>query len=297
MSQKDERNKAIDKVRKLRDRMAGAGSSENEIETSMKVMGNLMDTFAITMDEVSLAAEECKLVKLDHYEGNTFRLGTVSVAIANFCDCVTYYNAKPKTQKVDKAGKRVFDKQTGRPHYEKAGFTNNFFGIESDAETAAYLMEMVRASALKAVAEFKKSATYKEAGGSKTTLTKSFVDGFAHRIVRRLDDLKDQREEEVIRAREARAEMGEDQTILNAEVAVHERRAGRSTDLVALKDKKVKDDFREKFGWSVKYRSSRSSGGSWSGRSAGASAADNVNLSRPIGNGGGYSGQRQLAYG
>lgn len=297
MSQKDERAKAIDKVRKLRDRMAGAGSSENEIETSMKVMGQLMDTFAITMDEVSLAAEECKLVSVDHFEGNTFRLGTVSVAIANFCDCVTYYNAKGKVQKRDKAGERVFDKHNGRPHYEKAGFTNNFFGIESDAETAVYLMEMVRASALKAVAEFKKTATYKECHGSKTMLTKSFVDGFAHRLIRRLDELKDEREAEVVRAREARAEMGEDQQVLDVEVVIHERRKGHSTDLVALKDKKVKDDFKAKFGWTVKYRSSRSGGGSYSGRAAGASAADNVNLSRPIGNGGGYSGQRQLAYG
>ncbi len=300
MSQKDERNKAIGKVRKLRDRMASTGSSEAEIETSMRVMGQLMDTFDITMDEVSLAAEECKKVEVSHNDGSVFHLGTVSVAVANFCDCVVYRTTGSKVQKRDRNGDLVYGKDTkGRlkPHYEKPVYTSHFFGIESDAETAAYLMEMIRSAAKSMLKDFQKTDTYKSYHSSKTGLTKSFVDGFASRIVRRLDELKSQREEEVVRAREARAEMGEDQTVLDTEVAVRERRAGRSTDLVALKDKKVKDDFKEKFGWSVKYRTTHTGGGSWSGRQAGASAADNVNLSRPIGNGGGHSGQRQLAYG
>ena len=295
MSQKDERNKAIDKVRKLRDRMQGAGSSESEVEFAMTKMGELMDTFNITLDEVSLAGEECKKVVIEHNLGGTYRMGTVAVAVANFCDCVTYYSKGRRVQKTRADGSLVYDGKTGRPHYEKPKYENHFFGIESDAETAAYLMEMIRNAAVTSVAEFKKTDEYKNYPYSKTAHTKSFIEGFERRMVRRLNDLKDEREEELERAREARAEMGEDEATLDAERTAHMRRQGQSTDLVELKDRRVKDDFKEQFGWSVKYRTTRSSGGgSYSGRLAGGNAADKVNLSRPVGNGGGHSGQKLL---
>jgi hypothetical protein len=295
MSQKDERAKAIDKVRKLRDRLSSTGSSESEVEFAMRTMGDLMDTFDITMDEVSLAAEECKTVINTHNLGSVFHLGTVAVAVANFCDCVTYRSQDRKVQKRDKQGNLVFGKNArGRlvPHYEKPTYTSHFFGIESDAETACYLMDLVRGSLVKALADFKKTEQYKTYSYNKTALTKSFVEGYANRMVWRLNDLKARREAELEQARQAREEMGEGS--LDAERAAAERRAGRSTDLVALKDKKVKDDFKAKHGWEVKYRSRSSGGGTWAGRGAGGSAAEKVNLSRPVGNGGGYSGQRLL---
>lgn len=298
MSQKDERKKAIEKVRKMRDRALGAGSSENEVNKAMEVMGELMDTFDITMDEVSLAAEECKMVQVTHHLGSVFHLGTVTVAIAKFCDCVVYRTSGSKIQKRDRAGNLVYGRDArGRmkPHYEKASYTSNFYGIESDAETAAYLMELVRAAAVTMTEDYKKTVEYKTYVGSKTSLTKSFVDGFSMRLIRRLEELKAQRETELDRARAARAEMGENQQTLDAEAAAAQRRAGRSTDLIALKDAKVKDDFKAKYGWTVKYRNTRYGyGGSYTGRAAGASAADTVNLSRPIGNGGGYGGQLQI---
>jgi hypothetical protein len=296
MSQKDERQKAIEKARKLRDRAHGAGSSETEVEFAMKQFGELMDTFNLTMDEIHLSGQQCKKIEITHHEGAVFHLGTVAVAVANFCDCVTYRSNACKVQKRTKDGKLVFDKQTGRPHYEKAGYTNHFYGLEQDAEMAAFLMELIRESALAAVKDFKRTDTYKTYHSSKTILTKSFVDGFASRMVRRLNEMKQEREDELEKAREAREEMGEGN--LDAERAAHERRKGNSTDLVALKDKKVKDDFKAQFGWSVKYRTTRrGGGGSWAGRSHGASAADKVNLSRPVGNGGGYSGQLRLGHG
>lgn len=301
MSQRDERQKAIEQVRKLRDRLNGQGSSEAEIEFSMRRMGQLMDTFDITMDEVSLAAEECKSVELSHTLGSVFHLGTVAVAVAKFCDCVVFRREGSKVQKRDRNGNLVYGKDARgrmRPHFEKPVYTNVFHGIESDAETAAYLMELIRNSVVKMLEDYKKTGEYKGYDGSKTVLTKSFVDGFASRIVRRLETLKAEREEEIERARQARAEDGEDQRSLDAEAAAHERRKGNSTDLVALKDQKVKDSFKAKYGWTVKYRTGRrSGGGSYTGRAAGHSAANNVNLSRPIGNGGGYSGQRQLSHG
>lgn len=299
MSQKDERQKAIEKARKLRDRAHGAGSSESEVEFAMKQFGELMDTFNLTMDEIHLAGEECKMVEVTHYEGTVFHMGTVAVAVANFCDCVTYRSSTRKIQKRTKDGKLVFDKQTGRPHYEKAGYTSHFYGLSQDAEMAAFLMELIRESAVQAVKDFKNTEAYKNHTYSKTALTKGFVDGFSSRMVRRLNELKFERESELEKAREAREEMGEDATTLDAERAAHERRKGNSTDLVALKDKKVKDDFKAKYGWTVKYRTSRRGGAGygWAGRSHGASAADRVNLSRPVGNGGGHSGQLRLGNG
>lgn len=297
MSQIEERNKAIERVRKLRNRVACNGSSESEVETAMKLMGQLMDTFDITMDEVSLAAEECKMVELEYADGGTFRLGTVVVAVANFCDCVTYYNKKSNGYKTDAEGKIKRCGTTGRPLKKKPTYVNNFYGISSDAETAAYLMEMIREAAKTMLTDFKKSEVYKNYQGSKLSLTKSFIDGFAGRMVTRLNRLKREREEELAKAREARAEDGEDQSTLDAEVAAHERRAGRSTDLIALKDKKVKDDFKARYGWSVKYRTGFSGTRSYTGRVAGAGAADKVNLTRPLGNGGGYSGQLKLGHG
>ena len=99
MTQQDERNKAIARVRKLRARASGQGSSEAEVEFAMRAMGELMDTFAITMDEVSLSAEECVEVCVSHHLGSLFKLGTVAVSVAKFCDCLTYYTVGPKTLK------------------------------------------------------------------------------------------------------------------------------------------------------------------------------------------------------
>jgi hypothetical protein len=297
MSQKDERQKAIEKARKLRDRAHGAGSSETEVEFAMKQFGELMDTFNLTMDEIHLAGQQCKMIEVTHYEGSVFHLGTVAVAVANFCDCVTYRSEKRKVQKRRADGSLIYDKMTGRPHYEKAGYTSHFYGLDQDVEMAAFLMEMIREAAVNATKEFKKSDAYKNYSGNKTPFTKAFVDGFASRMVRRLNAMKHEREDELEKARQAREEMGEGS--LDAERAAHERRKGNSTDLVALKDKKVKDDFKAQFGWTVKYRTSRSGGygSGYSGRQHGAAAAERVNLSRPVGNGGGYSGQRRLGHG
>lgn len=306
MSQKDERKAAIEKARKLRDRAACGGSSEAEIEVSMRKFGELMDTFNLTMDEISLAGEECKKVELSYDDGRTFRLGTVAVAIANFCDCICYRTEKSAGYKLNADGSIKhsaggYDKhgrwQRSRPLKQKPIYTNHFYGLSSDAETAAFLMEMVRNCAIQMLKDFKKTETYKTYSGSRLSLTKSFVDGFASRIVMRLNMMKRDREQELEKAREARAEMGEHSSTLDAERAAHERRAGRSTDLVALKEAKVKDDFKRQFGWSVKYGRSRSGGSSYTGRSAGAEAGEKVNLSRPIGNGGGHSGQLKLGQG
>jgi hypothetical protein len=307
MSQKDERQKAIEKARLLHDRAKGAGSSEQEVETAMRKFGELMDTFNLTMDEISLAGEECKEVELSYDDGRTFRLGTVAVAIANFCDCVCYRSEKSNGYKKNEDGSikrgppridRWGNERPGHLLKLKPTYTNHFFGLSSDAETAAFLMDMVRNTCIKMVDEFKKSETYKTYHGSKLSLTKSFVDGFASRIVSRLNQMKREREAELERAREARMEMGElDEAGKAAEVAAHERRKGNSTDLVALKDAKVKDEFKAKHGWTVKYRTSRSGGSSWTGRSAGGSAAEKVNLSRPVGNGGGYRGLLRLGNG
>ena len=181
-----------------------------------------------------------------------------------------------------------------KPNFEKREYTNHFYGISSDAETAAYLMEMVRATLDTMLGDFKKSETYQTYKGSRTSLTKSFVDGFAGRISRRLYELHEQRLEELERARQARQQDGESEQELDANRAAHLPRAGESTDIVTLKDAKINNDFRAKFGWAVKYRSVRTGGSSWTGRSAGHGAADKVNLSRPVGNGGGHSGQLRI---
>lgn len=302
MSQKDERQKAILKARKLRDRAVGAGSTEGEVDFAMKQLGELMDTFNLTMDEISLAGETCKKVVIEYSDGGTFKLGTVTVAVARFCDCVTYYQKRSNGYKRDAEGKikrsaprRDYwgNEKPGHLLKEKPTYENHFYGIDSDAETAAYLMELIREAARTSLKEFQKSETYKNYGGSRLQLTKSFIDGYASRMVSRLNEMKRHREEELEKAREAREEMGEGN--LDHERAAHERRKGNSTSLILLKEKKVEDDFKAQFGWKVKYRSG-GGGGSWNGtgRSAGSGAADKVNLSRPVGNGGGHSGQRLL---
>jgi hypothetical protein len=307
VSQKDERAKAIDKVRKLRARAEGAGSSEVEVEKAMLEMGKLLDTFDITMDEVSLAAEECKKVVIEYHDGGTYKLGTVTVAVARFCDCVTYYHKKSNGYKRNpdgtiKRGPNRIDRwgntRPGHQLKEKPTFQNHFFGIESEAETAAYLMELIREALRSSLNAYKKTQEYKTYPGSKLSLTKSFVEGFASRMVSRLNMMKHEREEELEKARMAREEMGESQNVTDAERAAHLRRQGKSTDLVALKAAKVEDDFHKQFGWKVKYRRGGGGGGSsWTGRTAGGNAAEKVNLSRPVGNGGNYSGTLRLGHG
>jgi hypothetical protein len=306
MSQKDERQAAIQKVRKLLSQQVERGATEGQADMAMRKAGELMDAFDITLDEVSLAEQGTKKVVIKSQDGRTYRMGTVSFAIGRFCDCLSYVDTRRPAQKRNKAGELLYstpryDKygryHRRRPLMEKPVYENHYFGLEPDADTAAYLLEVCREAAKTAVAEFKKTETYKNYEGSKLSLTKSFVEGFASRLVHRINDLKGQREEELARAREARMEMGDlDQASADAEVAAHERRAGRSTDLVALKHKKVENDFKEQFGWVPKSKRSHTGASSWTGRQAGGGAAERVNLSRPVG-GGNHSGTLRIGHG
>lgn len=299
MSHTEERNKAISLIRKLSSQTIDRGCTEGQAEQAMKKIGALLQQFNLSMDEVSLAAEECKEIRVSigSTKGNRVSKST-AVAVAKFCDCVVYISKDSPGYARNPDGSVKYGRASKyarlRPLKVRGDSKLVFFGLTSDVEMAAYLMETIMAASETSLKEFKKTPEYINFKGHRLAATKSFEHGFASRTSARLNTMKEELEDQLQRAREARVEMGEATTAEMAEEAAKKSGMFKGTDLVIMKQKKVEENFKSKFGWSIKYRQDGGRGPSdYTASSAGRNAANSVNLSRPVG-GGGYSSQLRL---
>lgn len=130
-----------------------------------------------------------------------------------------------------------------------------FFGLEPDVQMAEYLVRVIQVAMKNSVADFKKTPEYINASEHRKRLSNSFVNGMSRRLEIRLKELTVKASQEI---------------------------ASSSTDLMIIaKDSKIETEF-SKLGLKLRkinINVRTTSSDSWH---AGATAANSVNLSRPV---------------
>ena len=256
----DEVQKIKIRIHKLLQRTSSNGCTENEAMTAAALAGQLMDQYNLNITDIQILQTGCKREIIDLKNARSGPLGSMAVAIARYCDVKVWQTP----------GRRNHKGQVVEPG------KLNFFGLESDVEMATYLLDIVEKACDKELAAFKQSDYWKEnyegqRRGVGRSATVGFKNGFSIRICGRFKEMKAERNEELRKRQEE----------LN-EALGPERRERTARNLVAVKTKRVEDEFR-KLGISLSRGSRGGNGGDYSAYGQGRSAANNVGLHAGVG--------------
>lgn len=158
------------RIQKLTAKTVHNSCTEGEALAAAHMIGVLLDTYNLSMDEVMLGKEECKKV-VYKIEGRKSRhpVDSCVVRLAEFCDCFVWFN-------------------TGRGEY-------CFFGLEKDTELALYLTDVVRKAIDHETALYKKSSTYANWRGHRKTITTAFAKGMSYRLSNRFKAMIEERKQ------------------------------------------------------------------------------------------------------
>lgn len=231
------------RIRALAEKTVSNGCTEAEAFSAAEMVGRLLDTYNLSMAEVDLHDEPTKTVVVKHRGVRRTPADGCLMAIAEFCDAKVFTWT-------------TWVKSKARKGYTKALAEVRFFGLESDAEMAAYLYEVVCRAIETETKAYVRSPLRRASGRSATT---SFGHGMANRIRERLRAMK-------------------------AEMTAAQSTTPRGTDLMVLKGKIVEDayeDLSKKLGLRDIPTFTRVT--NTSAFASGIEAGDKVNLSRPVG--------------
>jgi hypothetical protein len=260
MSQHAERARAIRLAGKL---INNNGRSEGEVEQAMEKLQSIMTTFNLTINDIVLANAEYQTLSVEMMSAKGCPMQSIVVAIADFTDTKVWRESgKKKYVHVSSSWNR---RGTARAVAKEPGHYK-FFGIVQDVQYAEFLYNLIKDSLPAAEAKFKRSRAYtslKGIRGAKKSALVSFRSGYISRLSYRLNDM--------------RHEMDKD-------IAAQDVKNG-GTDIVHSKSVAREAKFNEMLGIKlVRSGNYRTGGRSSTGYHAGRESANNVNLSRPMGN-------------
>jgi hypothetical protein len=238
-----ELDNVMGKIRKLANMTVEKGCTEEEALSAATRIGELLQTYNLSIDKVFLDKQDC---------------------ITGFCELEGRQRRHPISGCTVAIGEFCDCKVWASGGGKFSPSRYNFFGLETDVEMAKYLFNLILQAMDNATADFKKSDQYKnpQYGTHRKTLTVSFQHGFANRLRGRLKKMAAERHEQEKK-----------QTIVVGVLG--------TTDIVLIKSDKVESEY-EKLGLRLR-TVSRSYGGDWGARGAGAEAGSKVNLNRPMG--------------
>lgn len=252
MSQNVELAKVKARIKALSLMTISNGCAESEAFTAMKLVGKLLSQYNISMSELDLRDEPCIHEFIQTTSKKLTVAGHTMVGLGKFTDCIVWVQRRDS----------------------KVGIQAHFFGLESDVEMAKYLFELIDTMANSELKKFKKTPAYVDSKRKRST-SASFVNGMYSRLYKRFVEMKKEIDAE-------RSEEAKKRRVFDA----------NSKALTIVKENIVKEAFKKKLNY--KFRSS--GGGSrstdWSAYDSGHSAADRINLQRPVG--GNDSGPRLL---
>lgn len=175
MKQKDELAKVKVRIKALSDKTIDNGCSEAEALFAAEKVGQLLETYNLTMDQCDVREEKCVLVKATTGSKQRTSHDLFAFDLARFCDVKCWSNSVSR--------------------YNKDGrYSFSFYGLEPDVQMAEYLFKVVSAAIQKAADDAKKDPAYR---GRASTF--AFKKGMARRVGSRLSVMKAQRD----RARQA----------------------------------------------------------------------------------------------
>lgn len=261
MSQNAERARAIALARKLMDQTTTRGRTEGEMNQAMDKLNAIQEAFNLTLDEIVLETLEYKKASVKGTAPKGDPMSNVLWSISNFT----------QTKRWCQPGKRKYFE--GRNPYGRRCIKSTivepseyfFFGLEQDVEMAVFLYELIKNSMESSLEDYKKTDEYLNLTrrGAKRSAQYTFKHAFVSRIGNRLFELAEEQEKHM------------------------PKMAGTGNDLVLCKKKVREAKFDELVGIRLVSggRKYGSGGNSSSGYRAGSSAANNVNLSRPVSSG------------
>jgi hypothetical protein len=236
VTQNEELAKVKEKIRALAAKTVDAGCTEQEANSAMIKVGELLAQYKLSMNEVDVRAETCIQMVCGTGKLKLAQHSVFSMSLARFCSVKVWSSKAPKQ------------------------WTFVFFGLESDVQMASYLFQVIDRAMNTEVARYKQTAEYKYAEVHRKRLSNSFQNGFAYRIHERLSKM----------AREAEAARRANPAMSS------------STALVVIAtEKKVEEEFK-KTGTRLFRRPHYTRTTEHGSAAAGRSAAENVNLSRPV---------------
>lgn len=260
----NEREKAIEKVRKMMAMTKSNGASEAEATLAMEKVGKLLEQFDIDISEVWLSEVPIVEKKVGLRFKNKPQIVSCVVALAEFTDTQCWST-------------KIVNEEN------EIEYAIVFFGYETDVMLAEYLLNLVFETCQSEALKYAKTEAYKNARSTRSA-NSNFKKGFSHRMSIRFQELKKDRDAEKKRAEEA---MAEDATMVatSEEAMAAAAKATTGTDLVEVKKNKVEEALAEKGMFFCYVRNHDRSNYDHNARSAGISAANTVNINRPVNSG------------
>lgn len=247
MNQEKERAKAIARIRMFNNRTTANGFTDAEAQQAMERISELLTVYNIELSEVWLNEQSCVEMVIDTKSRRSNR-GTIAVAIAKLCDCITY-------------------RRTNSDYNEDFVF----YGLPQDIEMVSYLYDIVDNSLKFSLNKYKNSYEYKNFRGHRGSITNNFIKSFIYRIVERINTLKKENDKRYMDEISRGAERQDRHHLQN----------GKS--LVEVKTDKVMDEFKDKYNFTPKYVTKRIRDNLINeGRRAGREMANDVKLNNSV---------------
>lgn len=245
MSNTNERNKAAAKIRALMAKQVGRGCTEAEALASMTKVGELLELYNLTMDEVSLREEKCStlVIRTGRKAADSMQWLIVELGLfTNTKSWMSHYNKETRQKEV----------------------SYFFFGQQTDLEVVQYFYDLISTTMELETRKFKMTDEYINADqyrGGRRRASTSFQRGFINRIVMRLSEMRHE--------------------TMERQYEMEEKAPG--TAMVVLKQSIVAEEF-EKHEVSKRLRTTRASltANNASAYSQGSDAGGRVNLSRGV---------------
>jgi hypothetical protein len=209
MANTTERQKAADRIRALMSKTTNRGCTEAEAIAAMNKVGDLLEQYNLTMDEVSLREQKCKHLTIPTGRKSANSMQWIIVTLGRFADCIVWQSRHSNS-------------------YRTKEVSYHFYGQEQDVAIAEYMYHLINNTMENETEAFKRSRDYADAAmerGGRRRASTSFQRGFIDRITSRLDEMKDEVVEREERRRRELATPG--------------------TDLVVLKEALVQQEFNE----------------------------------------------------
>ncbi len=246
MQQESELGKVKLRIYALSQKTVANGCSEEEMMSAMEKVGQLLEQYDLTMDEVAMRQEKCVTKTIMTERAVRLPIDSCIVSLAAFGDCVVWITGGrgPVGRKTPKAYK--------------------IFGLEPDTQMVEYLYHVIKSAIDAESAKFKQSDAWHRAAsqprGYRKNMIITFGRSMAARIHDRLEKMKEERDAELAALRST------------------------GTALILIKGQLVTTECKKTHGFvpGVSH-ANHSRRNNWEAASAGSAAGDRVNLKRAIG--------------
>lgn len=165
----DELKRVKDKIAAMSERTTDNGCTEAEAMIAMKKVGELLDAYNLTMNDVLLRNETYVTKTYDTGRKNKHPIAFVIPVISKFCGTRSWNSYRYE-------GRKKF-------------LIVKFFGTESDTEMSMYLTSMIWKMMDAETARYRATPAYKNSDTHGRALSTSFQNGMVNRINARLREL------------------------------------------------------------------------------------------------------------